>query len=102
MINYEVIITAASDYIYAMYEIRKAYPKGYTIFSDTPYHDDFVQKHVQLEKSRDVLWALSEMSGISVDVAVNAARIENRYYEKYGGTRIVDAEKLIRVLSETD
>ena len=44
-----------------------------------------------------VFHALCECAGIPQEVLIQAARIEDRYYER-GGTRCLDLERLIRSL----
>ena len=93
--NYDAIITAAQEYSDRINAFRRAYPHGYHFGQETRLHADATQKYISLDKAEAILWAVCEATGVSVDAAVSAARIYNRYYER-GGEHILDAERLIR------
>ena len=93
--NYDTIISAAQDYIYETNRLRKTYPNGFSLWNDTLLHSDKAQRYIYTEKAEAVLSALCEFAGIPVAAAINAARIEERYYAR-GGTLLIDSERLVR------
>lgn len=92
--KYDTLLSAAHDYIYAYNDLRRTFPRGLTIWNSTPINSDAAQKYIQLDRYEAVLYAVCECTGISRDVVITAARIEDRYYAR-GGTRCLDAEQLI-------
>lgn len=97
MLNYDTLLSAAHDYIYAYNDLRRTFPNGVYIGRNAPLHSDAAQKYIRLNRSETVLRALCECTDIPEDAMIRAARIEDRYYDR-GGTRCIDPERLIRSL----
>ena len=97
MTNYDTLLAAAHDYIYAYNDLRRAFPHGVYIGRNAPLHSAAVQKYIYSDQNEAVLRAISECTGIPEGVLIQAARIEDRYYAR-GGTRCLDAERLVRSL----
>ena len=95
--NYATLLSAAHDYIYAYNDVRRAFPHGYTLWDSTLLHSEAAQKSICHDRYEAVFHALCECAGIPQEVLIQAARIEDHYYER-GGTRCLDPERLIRSL----
>ena len=95
--NYDTLLSAARDYIYAYNDLRSTFPRGIYIGHNALLNSGAVQKYICLDKKETVLDCLSECTGIDRRVLIQAARVEDRYYAR-GGTRCLDAEQLIRSL----
>ena len=87
--NYATLLSAAHDYIYAYNDVRRAFPHGFTLWNSTLLHSEAAQKSICHDRY--------ECAGIPQEVLIQAARIEDRYYER-GGTQCLDPERLIRSL----
>ena len=88
---------AAHDYIYAYNDVRRTFPHGFTLWNSTLLHSEAAQKSIYHDRYEAVFHALCECAGIPQNVLIQAARIEDHYYER-GGTRCLDPERLIRSL----
>ena len=97
MMNYQAIVNAATDYNIAMYNLRKNFPAGVYLGSWTKLHDRDAELYTLFDRAEKILWAVCECTNIPVEVAIMAARLENRYYER-GGYQILDVENLIKSL----
>ena len=95
--NYATLLSAAHDYIYAYNDVRRTFPHGFTLWNSTLLHSEAAQKSICHDRYEAVFCALCECAGIPQEVLIQAARIEDRYYER-GGTRCLDPERLIRSL----
>ena len=95
--NYDTLLSAARDYIYAYNDLRGTFPRGIYIGHNALLNSGAVQKYICLDKKETALDCLSECTGIDRRVLIQAARVEDRYYAR-GGTRCLDAEQLIRSL----
>lgn len=95
--DYNTLLSAAHDYIYAYNDLRRTFPRGVYIGRNTLLHSDAAQKYIYLDKIEATLDSLVECTGITREVLIQAARVEDRYYAR-GGTRCLDAEQLIRSL----
>ena len=95
--NYDTLLSAAHDYIYAYNDVRRTFPHGYCLWDSTLLHSEAAQKSICHDRYEAVFHALCECAGIPQEVLIQAARIEDRYYER-GGTRCLDLERLIRSL----
>lgn len=95
-INYDEIISAGSEYIDARNAFSRRYPHGIYVTHSNPEAFDL---YTLCERAERVLFTVSWVTGISQDVIINVARIENRYYER-GGGRCVDAKRLLESLSQ--
>lgn len=95
--NYDTLLSAAHDYVYAYNDLRRTFPRGCTLWYDTPLHSDAAQKYIYCDRNESVLRALCECTGIPEDALIRAARVEDRYYA-HGGTHCLDAERLVRSL----
>ena len=95
--NYATLLSAAHDYIYAYNDVRRAFPHGFTLWNSTLLHSEAAQKSICHDRYEAVFRALCECAGIPQEVLIQAARIEDRYYER-GGTQCLDPERLIRSL----
>ena len=95
--NYDTLLSAAHDYIYAYNDVRRTFPHGYWLWDSTLLHSEAAQKSICYDRYEAVFHALCECAGIPQEVLIQAARIEDRYYER-GGTRCLDPERLIRSL----
>lgn len=95
--NYATLLAAAHDYIYAYNDVRRAFPHGFTLWNSTLLHSEAAQKSICHDRYEAVSHALCECAGIPQEVLIQAARIEDRYYER-GGTQCLDPERLIRSL----
>ena len=76
---------------------RRTFPHGFTLWDSTLLHSEAAQKSICHDRCEAVFHALCECAGIPQEVLIQAARIEDRYYER-GGTRCLDPERLIRSL----
>ncbi len=95
--NYAVLLSAAHDYISAYNDVRSTFPHGYSLWNSTLFYSNAAQKSICHERYEAVFRTLCECTGIPQEVLIQAARIEDRYYER-GGTRCLDPERLIRSL----
>lgn len=95
--DYNTLLSAAHDYIYTYNDFRRTFPRGVYIGRNASLHSDAVQKSICHDRYEAVLRALCECTGIPEDALIQAARIEDRYYE-HGGTQCLDPERLIRSL----
>ena len=95
--NYATLLSAAHDYISAYSDVRRTFPYGFTLWDSTLLHSEAAQKSIYHDRYEAVFRALCECAGIPQEVLIQAARIEDRYYER-GGTRCLDLERLIRSL----
>ena len=95
--NYDTLLSAAHDYISAYNDVRRTFPHGFTLWDSTLLHSEAAQKSICHDRCEAVFHALCECAGIPQEVLIQAARIEDRYYER-GGTRCLDPERLIRSL----
>ena len=95
--DYNTLLSAAHDYIYAYNDVRRAFPHGFTLWNSTLLHSEAAQKSICHDRYEAVLRALCECTGIPEATLIQAARIEDRYYDR-GGTRCLDAERLVRSL----
>ena len=93
-INFDELLSAGTDYLSSAYEFRSRYHGGvYVTYSN----QDCYQRYHQMERQEHALYTLQWVLGIPQDVIINAARIENRYYER-GGEGYISSETLIRGL----
>lgn len=95
--NYATLLSAAHDYISAYNDVRRTFPYGFTLWDSTLLHSEAAQKSICYDRCEAVFHALCECAGIPQEVLIQAARIEDRYYER-GGTRCLAPERLIRSL----
>lgn len=93
--NYEAILAAASDHIWAYNDLKRAFPHGLDLYRTTEWGSLKAETARRFDRTEAVLRGICEVTGIPMSAAINAARIENRYYDR-GGTRCIDAERLIR------
>lgn len=93
--NYDAILAAANDYIWAYNAMRRAFPQGLALFRTTEWGSLKANLARNFDQYQAVLRGICEVTGIPMGAAINAARIEIRYYDR-GGTRCIDAERLIR------
>ena len=82
--NYATLLSAAHDYIYAYNDVRRTFPHGYCLWDSTLLHSEAAQKSICHDRYESVFRALCECTGIPQEVLIQAARIENRYYERGG------------------
>ena len=97
MLNYDTLLAAAHNYIYAYNDLRRTFPNGVYLWNSTLLHSEAAQKSICHDRCEAVFHALCECAGIPQEVLIQAARIEDRYYER-GGTRCLNAERLVRSL----
>ena len=96
-INYAEIINAGTNYIDARNSFSSKFhrPGGYYITHADP---DLYDSYRLVDKYETALNAMAYAFEIPVSVIINAARIENRYYER-GGQYLVDYKKLLESLA---
>ena len=95
--DYNTLLSAAHNYIYAYNDLRRSFPNGVYIGRNASLHSDSVQKYISRCRNEAVLNALCECTGIPEAALIKAARVEDHYYAR-GGTRCLNAEQLIRSL----
>ena len=97
LINWEQVLAAASEYMDA-----EQYYRGNEDFKGHYIGDELSGvKRKTYDAERNASWAervlytVCYATGIPEVAIIRAARIEARYYDK-GGTKVLDAERLIR------
>ncbi len=95
--NYGAIIAAATDYMIAYNDLRRAFPNGVFLYLETPWGSKAAIRYRYYERYDAVLRGICAATGIPMAAAINAVRIENRYYER-GGVKCLDMERLLRSL----
>jgi len=93
-IDFDQLLSAGFDYISSTFEFRSRYHGGVYISHS---NKDCYERYQQMERHDYALNTLHWVLGIPQDVIINAARIENRYYER-GGEGYIRSEDLIRGL----
>ena len=96
-INFDCVISAALDYMSAYGDMRRHFPHGCYLYGATRNDSQELRDYHCLDRAERALSVLCEGIGITTDIAVQAARIENHYYER-GGSQLVDSERLITTL----
>ena len=89
--NYDEIIGAGIDYIDAKNAFRRRCPHGAYITYSNPEICDLYR---WLDRAEHALDVIAAVTGISQSVIINAARIENRYYER-GGQQMLSHQRLL-------
>ena len=93
-INFDELLSAGTDYLSSTFEFRSRYHGGVYV---TPANPDCFRRYHYMERQEHALDTLQWVLGIPQNVIINAARIENRYYER-GGEGCISSEALIRGL----
>lgn len=95
--NYDAIIAAATDYMYAYNDLRRTFPNGVCLYQETHWGSKAATRCRYYDRYDAVLRGICEATDIPMAAAINAVRIENRYYER-GGTQCINSERLLRSL----
>ena len=92
-LDWSILLTFGENYIDSEYRYRTMIvnrPRLMTVETK----DEVIAREDSWQASF-ALDDVADMTRVPVNVIVNAARVVNRYYDR-GGSRLVDAEKLIR------
>ena len=92
-INFDELLAAGQNCISSNFEFYKRY-RGMLINHTMR---DAYERWWAVQRDERALDTLAWVLGIPQNIVINAARIENRYYER-GGDKVLNSEKLIRGL----
>ena len=95
-IDCEWLMSFAREYIDAVYAYRGNSEFKGLYFGDyiDRNHQDCAHASAREQYVGDALWTASKMLRIPETALINAARIENRYYDR-GGGKLLDFKRLI-------
>ena len=93
-INFDELLSAGTEYRSSAFEFYSRYHGGVCI---THANKDAYDRFWSMRRDERVVDMLAWVLRIPQNVIINAARIENRYYER-GGEGCIDSARLIRGL----
>lgn len=103
-IDYSAVIAAAEDFLSAkaaLYEqrVKNGYRAGEECYICSKRNSNVLRAWDIMDDDRNTLYGICNVTGISTDAAIRAARAMLKWYGRTEQRHCPDAEKLLRVMA---